>query len=83
MDDSKKVLIGIPVGQPISLGRDKSAYKQFRAVACSALIGVTTLLGLLGCIAALSSSRKDEEAGYRLLRVAKVSGDVAKSVCNC
>ncbi len=73
MEDTEK-LIGIPVGQPVS---------QLRAVACSALIGVTMLLGFLGCVATFSSSPKDQEAGYRLIRVAKVSGDITKTVCNC
>ena len=83
MDDNKKVVIGIPIGQPISLGKDNSVHRQFHAVACSALIGVTMLLGFLGCVATFSSSPKDQEAGYRLIRISKVSGDVAKNVCNC
>ena len=76
-----KVAQGVPVrsGSLENEGGDT----QVREVACGLLLGVTALFGLIGCFAALSSDPKDEETGYRLLKVAKTSGDVAKSVCNC
>lgn len=73
-----KVADGIPVRG--SLPRHKSPDEE---LLCRILVVVTGLVGLVGCFAALSSDPKDEETGYRLLRVAKASGDVAKSVCNC
>ena len=79
--DWVKVSDGVPgrASTPINQGRNKG----FRSGYCTFLLGTTTALTLLGLIALLSGGTKDEETGYRLLKVAKTSSDVAKSVCNC
>ncbi len=51
--------------------------------ACVLALLATGLFGFLGCVALLSSDRKNEETGYRMLKVAEVTGDVAKTVCHC
>jgi hypothetical protein len=76
-----KVAQGVPFRS--SLLGNEGGDTQIRDAACGLLLGVTALFGLIGCFAALSSDPRDEETGYRLLKVAKTSGDVAKSVCNC
>jgi hypothetical protein len=76
-----KVAQGVPVRS--GLLENKGGNAQVRDVACGLLLGVSALFGLIGCFAAFSPDPKDEEMGYRLLKVAKTSGDVAKSVCNC
>ena len=71
--------VPVRTSTPINQGGNKGVRSGY----CTFLLGTTVALTLLGLIALLSSSPKDEEAGYRLLKVAKASGDVVKSVCNC
>ncbi len=64
---------------PINQGGNK----RFRSGYCTFLLSTTAALTLIGLIALLKAGPKDEETGYRLLEVAKASGDVAESMCNC
>lgn len=75
-EECVRVAYGVPV-------RSGSSQNKGAAVACGVLVGVTTLFTLLGCVAALSSDPKNEAMGERMLKVAKATGDVAKSVCRC
>lgn len=57
--------------------------EQLRTTACGVALLLTGLFGFLGCLALLSSDPKSEETGHRILKVAKVTGDLAERVCNC
>lgn len=61
----------------------KENEQRLTAIACVVALAVTGLVGFVGCLALVSSDRKNEEAGYRMLQVAKVTGDIAKTVCQC
>lgn len=57
--------------------------EQRRDAVCVVALLATGLFSFLGCIALLSSNPQNEETGYRMLRVAEVTGDVANTVCRC
>lgn len=61
----------------------KENEQQVSAMACVVALAVTGACGLIGLLNLLGSNRKNEKAGYRLLQVARATGDVAKTVCRC
>lgn len=56
---------------------------QVRYAVCLGALAVTGLFAFLGCLALLSSDPRNEATGYRMLKVAEVTGDIAESVCQC
>ena len=76
--NESNVVEGIPMGIPIRhRSPNLSAW-------CIPALGVTAVLGLLGCAALLNSKNPENEAvGNSLLKGAKVASDVANTVCKC
>ena len=58
--------------------------KSYRDIACGIALVATFVFGFLGTVALLTARDREEKAtAHRMLQAAKVSGDVAETVCQC